>query len=123
MESCESIFLFSPDAAHYYIHSAKYPLSVVELLLEVFKIDLRGGYDIGCKFETTLAHSELGTIAKAWNYKALVRAFHGHAHNHLCQLSFLTTYVKGMDLKDLDSGRMREIFFKIQCTCSLLLLC
>ena len=35
-------------------------------------------------------------------YKALVGSFHGHAHNRLCQLSFLATYVKGMGLEDLE---------------------
>ena len=85
-----------------YIHSAKYPLAVVKTLLEVFGIDLGGGYDIGCKFGTTLMHSELGPLAKALNYKALVGAFHGHAHNRLCQLSFLATYVKWMGLEDLE---------------------
>jgi hypothetical protein len=85
-----------------YIHSAKYPLAIVEALLEAFGINIGGGYDIGCKFGTTLARSELGPLAKALNYKALVGAFHGHAHNRLCQLSFLATYVKGMGLEDLE---------------------
>jgi len=35
-------------------------------------------------------------------YKVLVGSFHGHAHNWLCQLSFLATYVKGMGLEDLE---------------------
>jgi hypothetical protein len=85
-----------------YNHSAKYPLAIVEVLLEVFGPDIGGGYDIGCKFGTTLARSELGPLAKVLNYKALVGAFHGHAHNRLCQLSFLATYVKGMGLEDLE---------------------
>jgi hypothetical protein len=33
-----------------YKHSTKYPLAIVELLLEVFGPDIGGGYDIGCKF-------------------------------------------------------------------------
>jgi Kyakuja-Dileera-Zisupton transposase len=82
--------------------SAKYPLAVVEVLLEVFGVDIGGGYDIGCKFGTTLNRSELGPRARALNYKALVGSFHGHAHNRLCQLSFLATYVKGMGLEDLE---------------------
>jgi hypothetical protein len=82
--------------------SAKYPLAIVEVLLEVFGAGIGGGYDIGCKFRTTLNRSELGPRARALNYKALVGSFHGHAHNRLCQLSFLATYVKGMGLEDLE---------------------
>ena len=81
--------------------SVKYPLAVVEVLLEVFGAGIGGGYDIRCKFRTTLNHSELGPCAHALNYKVLVGSFHGHAHNHLCQLSFLAMYVKGMGLEDL----------------------
>jgi hypothetical protein len=50
----------------------------------------------------TLNCSELGPLARALDYKALVGSFHGHAHNRLCQLSFLATYVKGMGLEDLE---------------------
>jgi hypothetical protein len=84
------------------IPSAKYPLAVVEVLLEVFGAGIGGGYDIGCKFRTTLNRSELGPRARDLNYKALVGSFHGHAHNRLCQLSYLATYVKGMGLEDLE---------------------
>lgn len=68
----------------------------------MFGADIGGGYDIGCKFGITLNRSELGPRARALNYKALVGSFHGHAHNRLCQLSFLATYVKGMGLEDLE---------------------
>ncbi|KAF8518833.1 hypothetical protein BU17DRAFT_48296 [Hysterangium stoloniferum] len=87
---------------------AKYPLAVVEVLLEVFGTGIGGGYDIGCKFATTLNRSELGAQARALDYKALVGSFHGHAHNRLCQLSFLATYVNGMGLEDLEGC---ECFF------------
>jgi len=82
--------------------SAKYPLAVVEVLLEALGSDIGGGYDIGCKFGTTLDRSPLGDLARKLNYKALVGSFHGHAHNRLCQLLYLATYVKGMGLEDLE---------------------
>lgn len=82
--------------------SSKYPLAVVEVLLEVFGAGIGGGYDIGCKFQMTLDCSELGPRARELDFKALVGAFHWHAHNHLCQLLFLATYVKGMGLEDLE---------------------
>lgn len=78
------------------------------MLLDAFGPNIGGGYDIGCKFGKTLRRSPLGRQAKGLNYKALVGSFHGHAHNRLCQLGFLATYVKGMGLEDLEGG---ERFF------------
>lgn len=46
-----------------YGHSSKYPLAVVEVLLDVFGADIGDGYDIGCKTQMTLDHSELGSRA------------------------------------------------------------
>lgn len=60
------------------------------------------GYDIGCNFLTTMYNSPLGDEARARGCKALVGLFHGHAHNRLCQLSNLGTYVLGMGLEDLE---------------------
>lgn len=97
-----SVSFFSPLLLTNYSHSSKYPLAVVEVLLDVFGPDLGDGYDIGCKFRTTLDRSEQGPRARELNFKTLVGAFHGHAHNRICQLSFLATYVKGMGLEDLE---------------------
>lgn len=60
------------------------------------------GYDIGCGFEETIKRSPLGERAAALHFRMLVGAFHGHAHNRKCQLRFLTTYVKGLGLEDLE---------------------
>ncbi|KAF7342696.1 hypothetical protein MSAN_02027500 [Mycena sanguinolenta] len=65
---------------------AKYPLALVNTFLDAFGLDIGGGYDIGCHFESTVRN----------------RSFHGHAHNRLCQLSFLATYVEGLGLEDLE---------------------
>ncbi|KAH7923679.1 hypothetical protein BV22DRAFT_1105986 [Leucogyrophana mollusca] len=81
---------------------AKYPLAVVSKLLDAFGEDLGGGYDIGCKFKTTLSKSSLGPRARALNHTSLVPAFHGHAHRRLCQLLFLAIYVLGLGLEDLE---------------------
>ncbi|KAJ7104590.1 hypothetical protein C8R43DRAFT_1092224 [Mycena crocata] len=81
---------------------AKYPLAVVEELLSVFGMNIGAGYDVGCHFGTTVANSELGEEAERKNLRCLVGSFHGHAHNRLCQLSFLATYVEGMGLEDLE---------------------
>ena len=71
-------------------------------MLDVFGKDLALGYDIGCRFQSTLKKSPLGTKAGERNHTSLVGAFHGHAHNRLCQLRFLATYVDGLGLEDLE---------------------
>ncbi|KAF7785028.1 hypothetical protein Agabi119p4_1193 [Agaricus bisporus var. burnettii] len=81
---------------------AKYPLAVVDKLLAAFGAGLGVGYDIGCRFGATLARSGLGDQVREMRLKTLVGAFHGHAHNRLCQLSNLATYVEGLGLEDLE---------------------
>ncbi|KAF7981823.1 hypothetical protein HWV62_31947 [Athelia sp. TMB] len=81
---------------------AKYPLAVANLLLHTFGKDLGGGYDIGCKFKSTLLRSPLAPLVRDLNYTSLVGSFHGHAHRRLCQLSHLATYTKGLGDEDLE---------------------
>ncbi|KAG1905546.1 uncharacterized protein F5891DRAFT_976459 [Suillus fuscotomentosus] len=81
---------------------SKYPLAVVSKLLDTFWKDLGGGYDVGCRFKTTLSRSSLGRRAHNLNHTSLVGAFHGHAHRRLCQLNHLTTYIDGLGLEDLE---------------------
>ncbi|KAJ7747601.1 hypothetical protein B0H14DRAFT_3097002 [Mycena olivaceomarginata] len=81
---------------------AKYLLGVVKELLDVFGMKLGAGYNVGCHFQATVANSELADEAKDKKLKCLVGSFHGHAHNRLCQLRFLATYVEGMGLEDLE---------------------
>ena len=71
-------------------------------MLDVFGEDLALGYDIGCRFQSTLKKSPLGRKAGEKNHTSLVGAFHGHAHNRLCQLRYLATYVDGLGLEDLE---------------------
>ncbi|KAI6017733.1 hypothetical protein BKA83DRAFT_4465154 [Pisolithus microcarpus] len=82
---------------------AKYPLAVISKLMTTFSDGLGGGYDIGCRFQTTLARSTLGPQAQVLNHTCLVGAFHGHAHCCLCQLLHLTLYVEGLSLEDLET--------------------
>ena len=90
------------SVSHIFLSRAKYPLAVVEKMLLVFGKDLGGGFNIGCRFKTTLDNSQLGPCAHELNYKSLVSGFHGHAHWRLCQLSHLATYIKGLGLEDLE---------------------
>ncbi|KAG2030173.1 hypothetical protein BDR03DRAFT_987260 [Suillus americanus] len=82
---------------------AKYPLAVVSKLMGVFGKNLGGGYDIGCQFKTTLDKSSLGPLAHSLQHTCLVGGFHGHAHHCLCQLVFLTTYIMGLGLENLET--------------------
>jgi hypothetical protein len=91
---------------------AKYPLAIVNALLDAFGLDMGFGYDIGCGFGKTVSSSPLGAKAAELNMKTLVGLFHGDAHNRLCQLSFLATYVPGMGLEDLEG--CERFFFQNQ---------
>ncbi|KAF8514584.1 hypothetical protein BU17DRAFT_68351 [Hysterangium stoloniferum] len=73
---------------------AKYPLAVVAKLLQVFGKDLGGGFDIGCRFKTTLAQSPLGPQAKELNYTSLVAVRYASAFHHM---QAITTYFKYND--------------------------
>ncbi|KAJ7640196.1 hypothetical protein B0H17DRAFT_1276776 [Mycena rosella] len=81
---------------------AKYPLAIVDELLDCFpkKAGLR--YDVGRRFEATIRNSDLGPRAKERLLKMLVGAFHGHVHNRLCQLQYLANYIHGLSLEDLE---------------------
>ncbi|KAF8163878.1 hypothetical protein K438DRAFT_1618050 [Mycena galopus ATCC 62051] len=81
---------------------AKYPLAIENTLMDAFGKDIDFGYDIGCGHAKTLKNSPLGPKAKEHNFRMLVGAFHGHAHNCRCQLKYLATYVEGMGIEDLE---------------------
>ncbi|KAG5353297.1 hypothetical protein C0989_008515 [Termitomyces sp. Mn162] len=68
----------------------KYPLAVVNKLLDVFGTCISGGYDIGCKFGTMLANSPLGP--------------------HACKLEYKSLYVEGLGPEDLEGCEW--FFFK-----------
>ncbi|KAK0447956.1 hypothetical protein EV421DRAFT_1889433 [Armillaria borealis] len=90
----------------------KYPLAIVEHLLKTLGADLGGGYDIGCKFGTTLSRSPLSSLASEKWYKSLVSGFHGHAHCRLCQTTHLTTYCPGVGCEDLEG--CKRLFSKTE---------
>ncbi|KAF9035953.1 hypothetical protein BJ165DRAFT_1509152 [Panaeolus papilionaceus] len=77
---------------------SKYPIAIVSKMLDVFGKDLALGYDIGCRFSTTLLNSPIAAKVKKNNHRSLVGTFHGHAHNRLCQSKNLATYVEGVGL-------------------------
>jgi Kyakuja-Dileera-Zisupton transposase len=81
---------------------AKYPLAVTNKLLEVFGPSLVLGYDIGCGFAGTLTRTSLAGAVAESALRMAVPLFHGHAHNRLCQLSYLPLYIQGLGLEDLE---------------------
>jgi len=74
---------------------AKYPLVVIDCLLNVYGSDGALAYDIDCAFATILTNSVLDPCARALNLFLMVGTFHGHAHNHQCQLNWHPMYIPG----------------------------
>jgi hypothetical protein len=66
---------------------------MANFILEVFSNNQGVGFDIGCSFQATMDGSSLlGDKAKQHWLQILVNAFHGWAHNHLCQLKYHLLY-------------------------------
>lgn len=91
----------STDDANFLLRS-KYPLALLDRLLNVIGKDIAMGYDVGCGFGTTVARSPLGEKAKKLGFTSLVGAFHGHAHGRLCQLCHLATYKPEIGIEHLE---------------------
>ncbi|KAF8143148.1 hypothetical protein K438DRAFT_1876673 [Mycena galopus ATCC 62051] len=81
---------------------SKYPLAVTDCLIQHLGQNIGNGYDVGCDFQTTIKKSPLAARARQCNFRCLVGVFHGHAHNRLCQLCMLATYVLGLRCEDLE---------------------
>ncbi|KAG2112803.1 hypothetical protein BD769DRAFT_1364361, partial [Suillus cothurnatus] len=73
----------------------KYPLAIIDCLLDVYGKNGGVAYDIGCAFSKTLNNSSLGPCICALNFQMMVRAFHGHAHNQRCQIDWHLLSIEG----------------------------
>ncbi|KAJ7683507.1 hypothetical protein B0H14DRAFT_2422398 [Mycena olivaceomarginata] len=80
----------------------KYPLAIVTKLFELYGGDIALGYDIMCAFYKTLLRSSLGRDTVKLRLRGVVPAFHGHAHNRGCQLSWHPMYMEGVGLEDFE---------------------
>ncbi|KAJ7843840.1 hypothetical protein B0H13DRAFT_2239265 [Mycena leptocephala] len=80
----------------------KYPLAMVKWMLDQYGADIGLGYNIMCAFFKTLMRSSLGASVTAMRMKGVVLAFHGHAHNRLCQIGWHPLYVEGVGLEDFE---------------------
>jgi len=105
MGNCECFLFIIPSftvlITSYFI--AKYPLVTIPHLLELFDHPIRLGYDISCLFSTTLMKSMVGVSAQHHGLHMVVPAFHGHAYNQTCQLSFHILTSPGFSLEDLET--------------------
>ncbi|KAJ7744928.1 hypothetical protein B0H16DRAFT_1463071 [Mycena metata] len=81
---------------------SKYALAIEEDTLDCYGHDVVIGFDTACGNAKTLWNSPLGPRALLQNLILIVGAFYGHAHNRLCQLLFLISYIEGMGLEDLE---------------------
>ena len=61
------------------------------------------GSDIRCSLSTTLAASSIAQTARAANVQLVVNAFHGHVHNHMCQLQYHLLYLPRTGLEDFET--------------------
>jgi hypothetical protein len=80
----------------------KYPLAIVSKLFERYGSDPGIGYDIMCAFFKTLLRSSLGCKTVGLRMRGIVPAFHGHAHNRMCQIGWHPMYVDGVGLEDFE---------------------
>jgi Kyakuja-Dileera-Zisupton transposase len=84
------------------LSSAKYPLAIVDKVLENLGSNVFIAYDIGCTFQSTVLNSSLGDRAREQRLHFGVPLWHGWAHNRLCQLQFHPLYQEGLGLKDAE---------------------
>jgi hypothetical protein len=84
-------------------YSAKYGLAIIHELLKLFGRNLSLGYDIACSFMATVRKSSLAAAAAELNLRLCVPAFHGFAHNRVCQLNNHPLYITGFGIEDLET--------------------
>lgn len=83
---------------------------MVNHILEIVTMDDPAmASDIGCAFKKTIeASKRVGPVAWRRNLQVVVNAFHGWAHNRLCQLLHHLLYRRGVGIEDLEG--MERLF-------------
>jgi len=95
-----SVLLFAHNTDIMY--RMKYPLAMVNQLIDIYGPDIACGYDIACAFSKTLAQSSLGPCAAENRFRLVLGWFHGYGHNALCQTEWHPRNVKGMGCTDFE---------------------
>lgn len=85
------------------LDSAKYPLAIVAKILEKISGKKLIGYDIGCAFGDTVAHTSLEPAFKASGSRFCVNAFHGYSHSYDCQVQHHPNVITGIGLEELET--------------------
>ncbi|OBZ67902.1 hypothetical protein A0H81_12134 [Grifola frondosa] len=80
----------------------KYPLAIIDKLIDVYGSNVKIGYDIYCAFAKTLASSFLNERVTSVGISGVVPAFHGHSHNRGCQLYWHPLYMDGVGKEDFE---------------------
>ena len=80
----------------------KYPLAIIDKMMNVYGTGFQYGYDIVCVFHKILLRTSLGAKVKTFSVTGVVPAFHGHAHNQTCQLANHLLYVDGSGKEDFE---------------------
>jgi len=101
-ELCVSPFLVFLSIYLVFLHRMKYPLAMIETLLNDHGNDVKVGYDIFCAFSKTLGRSCLGEKVGRFRLSGVVPSFHGWAHSCDCQLDWHPLYVDGVGLEDFE---------------------
>ena len=83
----------------------KYPLAIINKLLDIYREDIIMGYDIGCKFSKTLFCSSIGHHAQQNHFRLIIPAFHRHSHNWGCQVQWHPMYMEGVGKKDFKGSK------------------
>ncbi|KAI0039276.1 hypothetical protein FA95DRAFT_1585319 [Auriscalpium vulgare] len=82
---------------------AKHPLAVLDLYMREFGEGQCIGYNIGCSMGKTVQASSLKDRANELGLLLIVNAFHGYAHNRLCQLCHHPLFRTGLGLEDFET--------------------
>ncbi|KAF7973473.1 hypothetical protein HWV62_15074 [Athelia sp. TMB] len=78
----------------------KYFLAAAEKVMRVGPRNQLMCIDVGCRHKISMARSELAPLAEERGLVIGVDKFHCHAHNRLCQVHNLPTYLEGAGLED-----------------------
>ncbi|KAF8220849.1 hypothetical protein L208DRAFT_1331446, partial [Tricholoma matsutake] len=88
----------------------KYPIAVVNQLLDQYGEDIGLGYNIMCAFIKTLLRSSLGAKTVGLRLQGIVPAFHSHTHNQGCHVYWHPMDMEGVGLEDCEE--CEQTFYK-----------
>lgn len=83
-ELCVILILILSSSSLTNLLSSKYPLAILDHLLNVYGKNGGIAYNISYTFSKMLEHSCLGLHTHELNLRMMVGAFHDHAHNQWC---------------------------------------